>query len=134
MKASRTVLLIAALALTAVAFAPSAASAASGPQAYAAKRCSVSTKLRAYGPTYTYKLSVRRATCRGGKNLIREWDKCRRRRGGYGKSCPRVLRYSCSERRYARLNRPYKQYTTDVSCRRGGRRVNFTSKIFKADR
>lgn len=134
MKASRNVLILAALALLAVAVAPTASSAA-GPQAHAAKRCSVSTKLRAYGPTYTYKLSVRNTTCRGGKNFIRAWDTCRRKRGGYGKECPRVLRYRCSERRYDRLSSPYRQYTSDVSCRRGGgRRVNFTVKIFKADR
>ena len=46
-----------------------------------------------------------------------------------------MLRYRCSEHRYDRLTQPYRQYTTDVSCKRGGgRRVNFTSKIFKADR
>ncbi len=133
MKVSRFVLLVAALSLVAALYVPAAASAA-GPQAQAAKKCRVSSDLKKYGPTYTYKLNVRGTSCANGKKLIRAWDRCRRRNGGYGKGCARVSRYRCSERRYAKLNKPYKQYTTDVSCRRGGRRVSFTAKIFKADR
>jgi hypothetical protein len=133
MKASRNVLILAALALLAVAVAPTASS-ANGPIANAARKCSVNDNFKALGPTYTKKLSVSGTTCSGGRNLIRKWDNCRRKRGGYGKGCPRVLRYRCSERRYRRLSQPYKQYTTDVRCKRGGRRVNFTAQIFKADR
>lgn len=126
---SRTAL-TAAVALCALAVAAPAASAA-GPQANAAKACSVNTGFKKLGPTYTKKLSVSGTTCSGGRNFIREWDKCRRKRGGYGKGCPRVLRYSCTERRYAKLTTPYRQYTSDVKCKRGGRRVNFTVQIFK---
>ena len=110
--------------------APAAAQAAA-PEATASRACDVTSRLRAYGPTYTRALSVRRATCRGGKNLIRQWDKCRRRRGGSDGSCPRVLRYSCSERRYDKIAT---QYTATVYCkRRGGRRVKFVVNIWYAD-
>jgi hypothetical protein len=102
-----------------------------GPEAIASRACDVSSALRAYGPTYTRALSVRRATCRGGKNFIREWDKCRRRRGGSDGSCPHVLRYSCEERRYDKIRT---QYTATVYCkRRGGRRVKFVVNIYYAD-
>jgi curli biogenesis system outer membrane secretion channel CsgG len=138
MKASRTLLIVAALALIAVVYAPAGASAAS-PEAQAAKSCSVSgTKQHAYGPIYTYKLSVRHATCSGGKNLVRAWDSCRsgghpKSRSGYNKGCSRVLRYRCSEHRFQRESGVYHTYLSDVSCKRGNRRVSFRVKTYKED-
>ena len=109
--------------------APSVVQAA--PQATASRACDVSSRLRAYGPTYTRALSVRNATCAGGKNFIREWDKCRRDRGGSDGSCPRRLGYSCEERRYDKIRT---QYTATVYCKkRGGKRVKFVVNIYYAD-
>lgn len=129
MKAStcRTALLAAA-ALCALAFAPAANAA---PVAHAAKACKVNRDHRALGPTYTTKLSVSRTTCSGGINLIRKWDKCRRARGGYGKGCPRVLGFRCSEHRYDKSKFPVPNYYSNVKCSKGGKRVNFTVRIGK---
>lgn len=110
---------------------PAGSAEAASPQAFASKACDVDSSLRAYGPTYTRALSVRNATCRGGKNFIREWDKCRRDRGGSDGSCPRVLRYRCEETRYDEIRT---QYSATVYCkRRGGKRVKFKVNIYYAD-
>lgn len=131
MNLPRLPLCLVALTLLAGLGAPTVAQAA-GPEATASRACDVSSRLRAYGPTYTRALSVRNTTCRGGKNLIREWDKCRRRRGGSDGSCPRVLRrFSCAERRYDRIST---QYSATVYCKaRGGKRVKFKVNIYYAD-
>jgi hypothetical protein len=127
----RLTALIAVAALFALSMVAVPAAGAAGPHAQASKGCSVNSGFKKLGPTYTLKLSVRGATCAGGRKLVKAWDKCRRSRGGYGKSCPHVSHYTCSERRYNKLSKPYKQYQSDVKCKRGSKRVNFTVKIFK---
>jgi hypothetical protein len=124
--------LIAVVALSVVA--GMTASAGASPTAQASKNCPVSSHLKKYGPTYTYTLAVYKTTCSTGKKVIKGWDNCRRRNGGYGKGCSSTSGLRCSEHRSNKLGSPQPQYQTKVSCSRGGKRVAFVAKIFKADK
>jgi hypothetical protein len=94
--------------------------------AASAKGCSVSSKPRAYGPTYVTSLSVVRVTCAGGRDLVRAYDRCRRARGGAKGRCPRVRRFRCSETRRSIAT----EFAAKVSCVRGARRVRFAYSQF----
>lgn len=92
---------------------------ASSPSATAAtKSCSVSSKPRALGPTYTLGLSVRGTSCANGRGFVRSYFKCRG--GGRGKCRRRVLGYRCSERR---SNVIRTQFDARVTCKKRGRGI-----------
>jgi hypothetical protein len=117
----RLLSLLALLAACAAALTPTAA--ASGPDATAAKGCSVGDS-RSYGTTYVLKISVSGTSCRSGKSLIRAFHGCRPGKSG---RCSRVRRYSCSESRFDRIST---QYSSRVTCRRGDRVVKHTYQQF----
>jgi opacity protein-like surface antigen len=120
---SRNLSLIVALALLALA-AASTASAADGPTAQASKHCSTGSG-RGLGPTYAFKLSVSRTSCRNGRKLIRAYNSCRHKNGGARGHCGGVLGYRCSERRFNQL--PRISFDANVKCSKsGGRRINHT--------
>ena len=96
---------------------------ASSPPATAAKGCSVGDS-RSYGTTYVLKISVRGTSCRSGKRLIRAFHGCRPGKSG---RCARVRGYSCSESRFDRIST---QYSSRVTCRKGGRTVKHTYQQF----
>jgi hypothetical protein len=113
--------LLALLAACAALLAPTAS--ASGPDATAAKGCSVGDS-RSYGTTYVLKISVSGTSCRSGKRLIRAFHACRPGKSG---RCARVRRYRCSESRFDRIST---QYSSRVTCTRGGRTVKHTYQQF----
>jgi hypothetical protein len=99
---------------------------AGAPTATASRACSVSSHGGAYGKDmYVLDLSVRHTTCRKGKRVIRAYTDCRHQHGGLNGRCPnRVLHYRCHEGE--RTVAPHIQYTVEVGCRRGDRRIRFT--------
>jgi len=103
---------------------PSTAS-ADGPSASASRNCSLSPNQQQNGfPPASYVTSIRvfNTTCRSGKRVIRAYHRCRAANGGRNGRCPhRVLRYRCSEG--ARQSVPGVQYSTRVTCRKGGRKI-----------
>jgi hypothetical protein len=113
--------LLALLAACAAALTPTAS--AAGPDATAAKGCSVGDS-RSYGTTYVLKISVSGTSCRSGKRLIRAFHDCRPGKSG---RCARVKRYDCSENRFDRIST---QYSSRVTCRRGDRVVKHTYQQF----
>ena len=118
-------LTVAALALAALAV--GGAASASLPTASASARsCSVDSHGGAYGKDmYVLALKVRHTTCSKGKRVIRAYTDCRHQHGGLNGRCPnRVLHYRCHEGE--RTVAPHIQYTVDVGCRRGDRRILFT--------
>ena len=100
---------------------PSASgSTADGPVAVAAaRRCGLSRREQrgGLGTTYVLKVSVRGTTCRGGKNLVKVFHRCRPGRAG---RCSRVRGWRCSEKRF---NKSRFSYDSNVRCTRGGKRV-----------
>jgi hypothetical protein len=112
--------LLAALAACA-AFAPAAS--ADGPAATASKSCGVGDS-RSYNTTYVLSISVKNTGCRSGKSLIRSFHSCRPGKSG---RCSRVKGYSCSESRFDRIRT---QYSSRVTCRKGGRTVKHTYQQF----
>jgi ribonuclease I len=116
-------LTLAALALAALTMGGASAGA---PTATASRACSVSSHGGAYGKDmYVLDLSVRHTTCRKGKRVIRAYTDCRHQHGGLNGRCPnRVLHYRCHEGE--RTVAPHIQYTVEVGCRRGDRRIRFT--------
>lgn len=98
---------------------PSAAQAA-GPQAQAARQCSLAGDTRDLGPTYTTSLKVRRVSCGKGKSIVTAYYNCRVRNGGKDGRCSGVGRWDCSERRF---NVIPTQYDANVTCKRGRKRV-----------
>lgn len=111
-------------AATMLAFAGTCAvAAADGPQAHAAKRCSVRGVERKLGPSYVTSLSVSGTSCANGKKLIKAYYRCRVRSGGAKGRCHRrVLGYRCSERR---AGIPI-QFDARVRCHKGRRHINHT--------
>lgn len=95
---------------------------AQGPQATAAKTCSLAGSYSRLGPTYVQSLAVRNTSCATGKSVVRAFYSCRRAHGRKGRCTRKVLGYSCSERR----STGYAQFVGKVSCRRGIRRVAHT--------
>jgi hypothetical protein len=86
----------------------------------AAKSCDVGNT-RGYGTTYVTKIGVSGVSCAKGKSLVRAFQACRPGKSG---KCARVSGYRCSERRYNKL--PQTSYDSDVTCKKGGKRVTHT--------
>ncbi|HEX2161738.1 MAG TPA: hypothetical protein VHF88_07945 [Thermoleophilaceae bacterium] len=116
----RTPLLAVVATLGALAVLPAGAQAASGPQAVAAKSCSLAGKTRELGPTYTTSLSVRRVSCSKGESLVKAYYKCRKRNGGKRGRCGGVSGYSCGERRYDSIPT---QFSATATCKKGRKKV-----------
>lgn len=118
----RTTLLAVAAAVGALAILPAGAQ-ASGPEAVAAKSCSLSGKTRSLGPTYTTSLSVKRTSCAKGRGLVTAYYNCRKRNGGKKGRCSGVSGYSCSERRYNVIKT---QFDAKATCKKGRKKVVHT--------
>lgn len=116
----RTSLLVAAATVCALAVLPAGAQAASGPEAVAAKSCSLSGKTRSLGPTYTTALSVKRVKCSKGESLVKAYYNCRKANGGKKGKCSGVSGYSCSERRYDKIPT---QFSATATCKKGKKKV-----------
>ena len=112
----RTTLLAVAATLGALAVLPAGVQAAGGPEAFAAKSCSLSGKTRSLGPTYTTALSVKNVSCSKGESLVRAYYNCRLDNGGKRARCGGVSGYSCSERR---SNSIRTQFDASVTCKKG---------------
>jgi hypothetical protein len=102
-------LLVAATAATLVVFTAPAA----------AKSCDVGNT-RGYGTTYVVKIGVSGVSCAKGKSLVRAFQACRPGKSG---KCARVSGYRCSERRF---NKSPQSYDSNVTCKKGGKRVTHT--------
>lgn len=115
----RTSLLALVAAVGALAVLPAGAQAA-GPEAVAAKSCSLAGKTRSLGPTYTTSLSVKRVSCSKGESLVTKYYNCRKRNGGKKGRCGGVSGYSCSERRYDVIPT---QFSATATCKKGRKKV-----------
>ncbi len=115
----RTTLLAAATVAGALAILPAGAQAA-GPEAVAAKSCSLSGKTRSLGPTYTTSLSVKRTSCAKGESLVKAYYNCRVRNGKAGRCVSRVSGYACTESRYSAIPT---QFSATVTCKKGKKKV-----------
>jgi hypothetical protein len=89
------------------------------PAAAPAKSCGVGNS-RSYGTTYVLTISVKGVSCAKGKRVIRAFHACRPGKAG---KCPHVKGYHCSERRF---NKSPLSYDSDVTCKRGSKRVAHT--------
>lgn len=118
----RTSLLAVAAAVGALAILPAGVQAA-GPEAVAAKACSLAGKTRSLGPTYTTSLSVKRVSCAKGRSLVTAYYNCRKRNGGKKGRCSGVSGYSCSERRYNVIKT---QFDAKATCKKGRKKVVHT--------
>jgi hypothetical protein len=115
----RTTLLVVAATVAALAILPAGAQAA-GPEAVAAKSCSLNGKTRSLGPTYTTSLSVKRVSCSKGQSLVKAYYNCRKRNGGKKGRCRGVSGYSCGERRYDAIPT---QFSAKATCKKGKKKV-----------
>jgi hypothetical protein len=115
----RTTLLVVAATVAALAILPAGAQAA-GPEAVAAKSCSLAGKTRSLGPTYVTSLSVKRVSCSKGESLVRAYYNCRLDNGGRKSRCGGVSGYSCSERRYDAIPT---QFSATATCKKGKKKV-----------
>ncbi len=116
----RTTLLAVAVTACALLAGPAGAQAATGPEAVAAKSCSLAGKTRSLGPTYTTSLSVKRVSCSKGESLVRAYYNCRKANGGRKGRCSGVSGYSCSERRYDVIPT---QFSATATCKKGRKKV-----------
>jgi hypothetical protein len=116
----RTTLLAVAATAGALAILPAGAQAASGPEAVAAKSCSLAGKTRSLGPTYTTSLSVKRTSCAKGESLVKAYYNCRVRNGKKGRCVSKVSGYSCTE---TRTNAIPTQFDARVTCKKGKKTV-----------
>ncbi|HLM10574.1 MAG TPA: hypothetical protein VK307_12725 [Thermoleophilaceae bacterium] len=98
---------------------PSGAGAASGPTAEASRTCGVGDS-QSYGTTYVLGIRARNVSCRRARRLVREFHDCRPGKTG---RCPRVSGYRCREDRFRKIPT---QYSSRVTCRRGGKVVKHT--------
>ena len=99
---------------------PAGAQATGGPDAVAAKSCSLAGKTRDLGPTYTTSLSVRNVSCSKGESLVRAYYNCRLDNGGRKARCGGVSGYSCGERRYSVIPT---QFSATATCKKGAKKV-----------
>ena len=108
---------------TAALLAPTAGAA---PAASASKTCNISGHQRDYGHNmYLDALSVHGTSCRTGRKVVKGYTKCRYKHGGLNGRCPnRVKRYKCGEGK--RTVAPHIQYSVNVACKRGSKRIKFT--------
>lgn len=94
------------------------------PAQGALKRCSLAGKERKLGATYVTSLKVSGISCRSAEGIVKAFHKCRRANGGAdGRCTKRVSGFKCSESRFNRIST---QYDAKVSCRRTGKRIDFT--------
>ena len=102
-----------------------ATASADGPSASASRNCPLSSDQQRNGfppASYVTSLRVFNTSCRKGKSVIRAYHKCRKANGGRNGRCPnRVQRFRCREGR--RQTVPGVQYSTKVTCTRGGRKI-----------
>ncbi len=112
-------LALAAIAATAALAGPAGAA----PSASASKGCNFDR--RGYGHNmYLTALSVRHTSCAKGKSVVNGYTKCRYKHGGLNGHCPnKVKRFKCGEGK--RTIAPHIQYSVNVSCKRGSRRIKF---------
>ncbi len=116
----RTTLVAVAAAVGALALLPAGAQAA-GPEATAAKSCSLAGKTRSLGPTYVTSLSVKRVSCAKGESLVKAYFNCRKSAGGVkGRCVKRVSGYACTEQR---TNAIPTQFDATVTCKKGKKKV-----------
>ena len=115
----RTIFLALVAVLAASAFAMTSTAAADGPTATAAATCSPP---KYPGNGYFTSLKTRRVSCSTGKKVALAHYRCRTRNGKKGRCGRRVLGFSCSERR----NSIPTEINSRVTCRDGGKRVEFT--------
>jgi hypothetical protein len=115
---------IAAAALATAALA--APGAAANSAASASKSCNISGHQRDYGHNmYLDALSASHTSCRTGRKVLKGYTKCRYKHGGLNGHCPnRVMRYKCGEGK--RTIAPHIQYSVNVACKRGSKRIKFT--------
>ena len=85
----------------------------------AAKSCDVGNT-RSYGTTYVTVIGVSGVSCAKAKKVIRAFHACRPGKSG---RCGRTSGYRCSERRY---NKSAQSYDSDVTCKRGSKKVTHT--------
>src|ERR1700742_1113460 len=110
-------------ACAAVAVPATAAHAADGPVATAAKKCSLSlSEQRNMGTTYVFSLSVSGgATCYGAKSLAKAFHACRQKNGAAGRCVRKVNGYACGESRYNQLSGV--SYDATATCTKGSKKV-----------
>jgi len=111
----RTALALAAASLALLA--PTAADAA--PTAQASKACSTGDG-EGFGTTYVLSIKASGVSCRKAKRVVKAFHACRPGKSG---RCSRVDGWSCSENRFNRSNT---QYSSRVTCRKGGKVVKHT--------
>lgn len=100
----------------------SAQSSETGPQAGAARGCSIRGQQDNLGATYVTTLRVSGTTCSNGKKVVRAYHRCRRANGGADGRCrSRVFGYKCSERRLNVLRNV--SYDARVRCTKSGREI-----------
>ena len=85
----------------------------------AAKSCDVGNT-RGYGTTYVIKISAKKVGCSDAKRLVKAYHGCRPGKTG---KCARVNGFSCSE---SRFNKSSQSYDSNVTCKKGGKRVKHT--------
>lgn len=77
---------------------------------------------RHLGASYVTSLAVSGVSCGKGKKVTLAFNRCRTAKGKpQGKCHHKVMRFSCSEKRYDAV--PGVQYSSKVTCVRGGKRV-----------
>ena len=88
------------------------------------RRCSLAGKERRLGATYVTSLKVSGISCRSAEDVVKAFHRCRRANGGADGRCTRqVSGFKCTESRFNKIST---QYDARVSCRRTGKRIDFT--------
>ena len=100
-----------------------AASTSSGPEATAARICSVKNIWRKLGTSYVNALSTRNVSCPDARDFSRRYHRCRRANGGRRGRCPRLLRFRCTERRFNVISL---SFDARFLCVRGSQRIRST--------
>jgi hypothetical protein len=76
------------------------------------------------GSTYVYDLRAKGTSCDKARAVAKGFTKCRKQNGGANGKChSRVKHFKCSEDRFDKNDF---QYSSDVVCKRGTKRVRFT--------
>jgi hypothetical protein len=96
-----------------------APAASAGPVATASKSCPRGDE-RGYGTTYVTYIGVTETSCRAGRKVVRAFHACRPGKSG---RCDSVKGYSCSEKRFDKIKT---QYSSNVTCHKGGKTVKHT--------
>ena len=90
-----------------------------------AKSCNLSpNEQRSLGATYVLNLKAKKVTCGKAKKVVKAFNACRKANGGVdGRCTKKVKRFRCTE---SRFNETSFQYDSNVTCKRGRKRVTFT--------